>query len=668
MKKEAPKPPADVANALKQVSDSVNKVQGEVKQIADGQKQAVDSQQQQQESIARQFGEVAELQKAESANLASLKQAVQQQNDTAKEQDESAKMMAATVGRVAAIASAASPAPPLAPRKPLGDYIPCLFERADDAFLRGQSFSDRVQMLVGQQMTLGRLDAGKRGQVVAALVSAYNANASSSNAVVDLVPRLFTAQLLHLGPTDVSQDQVIGEIQQKLAVLGGAAQVSSSLDVGCSQSLLSWDEARDIFGTRIANTYLVVQVVVRNLNSNEEFLMHDVQIALDARTLPVSVKFGSSNLDNTRFVAGRDKMLARGVAMIGQQMDARNFFIRLAEALGDVTLAAATATGRAHFIDGVSIYKSVLVPGLKSVYPDLTINQLNSLNDLGFSASSSYKIVVPKNGSVPFVTFLPAKIFAGPPYPSSTTSTVQRSADSWQYKKWTQEEMLLLQESLYVVFAGVHVVEDTGNPTIAKLDCPSTGGYLDLSKATADANKVQVLACPVTGTGLKAGMSLSLRTNDSTITQTIDTSLNVTSDTAGSASFKFDDLDGAQIAKYTLYLVTSSGAQPTTFTVKFQPVLSADVATAASCTGSTAVCSFTVKGTNLGLIKQIGLREAGQSIDKYLTQTVAVGTAKSGSLAVNVNQKVSANAYNLWLYYSGQSVPVDSGKTLTVQP
>lgn len=373
-----------------------------------------------------------------------------------------------------------APAPPNAPaatpaavRKPLGDYVPCLFTGADDSFLRGRSLSDAMKSLASQQVLIGRLDPSNAAQAAAILLSAggainsgktAGASAPAVNAVID---SLFDNNLLHPARTD-NGDQSKAKSELALALTAAlqaqaATQVSSTLDVGCSQSLLSWDEARDIFGARIANTYLAVQVTIRNLNPSEEFLMHDVQIALDATTLPINVTFGQSNLNQAHFVAGRDKMLVRGVAMVGQQMDHRNFLIRVAEALGDVTLAAATLTGRAHFIDGVSIYKSVLIPGFKSVYPDLTIDQLNRLNDLAFSSSSAYKIVVPKSGSVPFVTFLPAKIFAAAP--NTSGAGTKTPGNAWQYKKWTQEQMLLLQESLYVVFAGAHVVEDTGSAT-----------------------------------------------------------------------------------------------------------------------------------------------------------------------------------------------------------
>ncbi len=352
-------------------------------------------------------------------------------------------------------------------RKPLGDYVPCLFSSADNSFLRGRSLADAMRSVASQQVLIGRLDPGNVAQAAAILLSAGGAINSVQTigdrapVVAALIESLFSSRLLHAALAD-NGDPSKAEAEVALALTAAlqdlaATQISSTLDVGCSQSLLSWDETRDIFGTRIANTYVAVQVTIRNLNPSEEFLMHDVQIALDASTLPINVTFGQSNLNQTHFVAGRDRMLVRGVAMVGQQMDHRNFLIRIAEVLGDLTLSSATLAGRAHFIDGVSIFRSVLIPGLKSVYPDLTIDQLNRLNDLAFSSSSAYKIVVPKSGSVPFVTFLPAKIFAGVP----TASGAKSGGNAWQYRKWTQEQMLLLQESLYVVFAGAHVVEDT---------------------------------------------------------------------------------------------------------------------------------------------------------------------------------------------------------------
>lgn len=61
------------------------------------------------------------------------------------------------------------------------------------------------------------------------------------------------------------------------------------------------------------------------------------------------------------------------------------------------------------FADAAGVYNGGFLPGLRSTWPDLSVTQLNLLNDVGFSSSTNYKTVVPKSGSVMFVIFVPSK-------------------------------------------------------------------------------------------------------------------------------------------------------------------------------------------------------------------------------------------------------------------
>src|SRR5262249_543453 len=97
-------------------------------------------------------------------------------------------------------------------------------------------------------------------------------------------------------------------IASKLAV------VAQNDDVVCSISLLSWREASDVFGKRIANQYGVVQVTVRNTDPDHEFLLHQLDFW-----------FG----DTLQFFATRDRKIARGVAEKGQVVDPRNLTVRI---------------------------------------------------------------------------------------------------------------------------------------------------------------------------------------------------------------------------------------------------------------------------------------------------------------------------------------------------
>jgi len=198
-------------------------------------------------------------------------------------------------------------------------------------------------------------------------------------------------------------------------------------DVACSQSILSYNETKDAFGTRVARTYVALQVVVRNLNSDHEFVVHDVQVAVPIRD------------EASHFRAGRDRLIARGVAIKGQTFDPRNVVLGGLDTLS-ATASAASTIASADFMTGSSIFTAFLSP-LKHWFPDHTVDQLNRLNDLAFSASSSYKIIVPKNGSVPFVTFVPQELFEKSP------------------RNWSRKEFYESGNTTSVVVAGAHIEE-----------------------------------------------------------------------------------------------------------------------------------------------------------------------------------------------------------------
>ena len=95
-------------------------------------------------------------------------------------------------------------------------------------------------------------------------------------------------------------------------------------DVGCAASVLTYSEASDIFGVRVANKYVAVQVVVRNLNKDKDFLLHDVELAVDDPDLPVGAA-------PAKFESGRDRTLVRAVSLRNQSDDTRNFAVRVLE-------------------------------------------------------------------------------------------------------------------------------------------------------------------------------------------------------------------------------------------------------------------------------------------------------------------------------------------------
>jgi hypothetical protein len=80
----------------------------------------------------------------------------------------------------------------------------------------------------------------------------------------------------------------------------GTSSITPPDDVVCSFSVMQWKETSDNFGRRVANQYIALQVTVRNLNTQNEYIVHDIQIAVDT---------GLNRAQFGRFEAARDKLV-----------------------------------------------------------------------------------------------------------------------------------------------------------------------------------------------------------------------------------------------------------------------------------------------------------------------------------------------------------------------
>lgn len=197
-------------------------------------------------------------------------------------------------------------------------------------------------------------------------------------------------------------------------------------DVACTMTLLPWQITADNFGRHVADQYVAFQVVVRNLNPANQFLLHNVSVSAD----------GSA------FHAGVDKMLVRGSQSHGDVYDRRNFVSRLLETVGGVAVGAASYGSR-DVQAGVGVFQALFVPGVEKAFPDRYPSQINALNDLAFSSANAYSVVVPPKGSTPFVTFLPAALLP----------------DKAVYKHWPSAQLETFLERSLVVVSGVHIQE-----------------------------------------------------------------------------------------------------------------------------------------------------------------------------------------------------------------
>ena len=538
-----------------------------------------------------------------------------------------------------------------APKTSLADYIPCVLPYGVEAGYR-----------------LGYLGSDPADQETNALVIAQN---------TDIVPPEHQKDFLALIHNMAGANSLLigaalerkGYIKQGTSALVGTQLMQSSgpsagqPDVGCSQSILSYDEANAIFGRAIAKTYIVIQVNARNLNGDQEFLMHDVQVAVadiqntDFATNQNDRGEATKGTLKSRFVSGRDKTLARGVATTGQLDSPRNVAERVIEAIGAVGGATSLAIGAVGaagtFKDAMQVFTTAVVPQYGKLFPDHTIDQLNRLNDLGFSSSSAYKIVIPKNGTVPFVTFLPTKVFAE------------------NYNTWTHQEMWDFQKNTFVVIAGKHITETTDDLQVATMTCPHTANaqYLDFSQVTAGN-----VSCSVAGSNLQKLTSVRLvNGKDATDKTTVDSN-NITSaapNTSATATFTLTDLYKLPAPQYLAYLnpSTTANGTATTIRVNLPPYISGATfnnaaisssapLSAATCTAATP-CAVVLQGHNLNLIQSAALLTKD---NKSTSANITVGTSASdgSTLQLQINLTgvtvSAAAAYNLQVTAGGDAI------------
>ncbi len=348
----------------------------------------------------------------------------------------------------------------------------------------------------------------------------------------------------------------------------------------CSESILSWNEASDVVGRRVANTYIVIQVVIRNLSADHEFLLHDVEALLNTG----------------RFYTTHDHDVVRGVAEMMQATSPRNVAINTATAIG-TSVGAAYGILSVNAKVGLNIWQSGVIPGLKVIFPDNTIRQVARIDSLAFSPGGS-TMVIPKNSAVGVLAFLPQKQFLWPCVekpPSSKDNSgtsksknaggAQQSADSAgsaesdlpnpyeceptpqiRNEKWLKvkhrdkelkdldsAQMNRLQQSIEVLVAGVHVQEVTPTGTITDFTCDSS---------VQEMFKDSSVTCKVKGTNLDKVATIILLdpasgANGSTALGTVQA--NAGDNTAGSVSFPACQLNNLTKSTYQVSIVATGG-------------------------------------------------------------------------------------------------------------
>jgi hypothetical protein len=218
------------------------------------------------------------------------------------------------------------------------------------------------------------------------------AGLSPSGALTEIMDLLAKAKSSS-SVTTFATDNIIDSARNTIAL------IESPPDVACSMSVLSFNETSQAYRRLIANEYIAIQVVVRNLNANQPFVLHDAEFAVstDARSLP------------NHFYAGRDKVVVRALSAAQASFDPRDIVVHSAEGVGAILSASVPIFNVPTLANATAVFNGAFVPGLDKYWKDMSTDQLNLLNDTGFSSQTGAQTSVPQLGTVTIVTFIPGR-------------------------------------------------------------------------------------------------------------------------------------------------------------------------------------------------------------------------------------------------------------------
>lgn len=353
-------------------------------------------------------------------------------------------------------------------------------------------------------------------------------------------------------------------------------------DIGCAYQILSWNEARLLFGRSVANDFIAVQVTVRNLNAKEEFIVHNAMLAVNS---DIHGAVG-------QYFEGEDKIGIEAYNNAGESLTARGIVGNSITAASALLGALQPIVSVDNFSNAVSAFTGGVVPGWKTISPDHQKDQLLLIANSGFSATYTTKTVVGKSGVATFYTWFPVKpwmqgwwiqdcaqsIVTVGQTPANDVTPPQIGIDlerakqvckdaglnQWKskpYKNWSSISDQLFRDLSFAVVAGIHVQEDSKNKSsITDLKCPSNSrGELDLSQASSDGT----IGCTLTGDNLDKVAKLRLE-NAANAVDPIRPEAPVTvsgDNTSAKATFKVSDITAATGDVYDVYSVGKDGIE-----------------------------------------------------------------------------------------------------------
>lgn len=165
----------------------------------------------------------------------------------------------------------------------------------------------------------------------------------------------------------------------------------------------------DVFGKRIAERFIAIQVTVTNNNDTYQYLVQDV--SLDFKDVYVGPALPAAAVNRNippYSLSSLSLSLLRGVAEKGQGQDKRNKYLRLFRAVGTIAGGLVGVVGFGpSFAEAVAVFNGPVINAYSEAFPDYTINQMNRLNDTAYEPNT----LIPKQQAKVIVAFVPQALF-----------------------------------------------------------------------------------------------------------------------------------------------------------------------------------------------------------------------------------------------------------------
>jgi hypothetical protein len=229
-----------------------------------------------------------------------------------------------------------------------------------------------------------------------------------------------------------------------------ASKLTAILTVNANASveavLLPPNVTRGVFGKAIADRYAAVELTVSNRSHDAALIVHSIfidysrwlfsgttrgqlvpcpptEVRTNKAAAPASESSPQATLpeclnplepwqaaNKSNQVAAAEYRVPRGTLLDSQQWSGRNWAVRIAETAGTIATAFAFGLTGADSAKVIAAYNGAVVPGIRYLIPDSTVQQANRLEDLGFRINK----IIPKDSSEILVAFFPLDRFLTP--------------------------------------------------------------------------------------------------------------------------------------------------------------------------------------------------------------------------------------------------------------